>query len=350
MRLLIRCLGLCLGVTAGAAVPLEGAEARGRRGSTTSEPAAPAAAVAANTPAALKTQANRAAARYAAAQAVYAQLGDQIAALERQIGDLEAKITPLREQITRQAVAVYQADVASAAVNQFEAAAAALRSDHSAHLTAEVSARQMPAIDALRATQQGIRDRQSQLRGRRHDADVTRADLAAQQDQIAFQLTAMTSALPPPVSRVAVPRVSRSSALGQRLALGVTQSFVCPIAGPLAFTDDFGAPRGGGRRHMGNDLLSPAGTPNVAVVNGAIETRPWAGGGITIFLRGDDGNTYVYMHLMQIVGAIPRRVAQGEVIGLVGRTGDAQGYHTHFEFHPRGGDAVSPYPLLAPVC
>jgi len=101
---------------------------------------------------------------------------------------------------------------------------------------------------------------------------------------------------------------------------------------------------------MGNDLLNPPGTPNVAVVNGAVETRPWAGGGITIFLAGDDGNTYVYMHLMRIVGAIPRRVAQGEVIGQTGSTGHSFGYHTHFEYHPGGGDAVSPYPLLSAAC
>ena len=70
---------------------------------------------------------------------------------------------------------------------------------------------------------------------------------------------------------------------------------------------------------MGNDLLSPRGTPNVAVVDGTISTRPWAGGGITIFLDADDGPTYVYMHLLQIVGAVPRRVVQGDVIGLVGQ-------------------------------
>ena len=101
---------------------------------------------------------------------------------------------------------------------------------------------------------------------------------------------------------------------------------------------------------MGVDLLSPRGTVNVAVVNGTIETRPWSGGGITIFLRGDDGNTYVYMHLMQIEGAVPRPVAQGDVIGLTGNTGHAYGYHTHFEYHPGGGDAVSPYSLLSAAC
>jgi len=350
MRLPNRSVLLCLVAAAAAVAPLGRADARGRRASTTpNQGGPPAAAPAPVTMAGLKSQANQAAARYAAAQSVYARLGDQIDGLERQISALEAKVTPLRARITRQAVAVYQGDMAAAAVNRFEAVAATLRSDRSAHLAAEISARDVPAIDALRATQQGIRDRQSQLAARRHDADVTRADLAAQQEQISAQLTAMAAALPPPPGRAPLPRASRS-ALGQRILKGPAPSFVCPIAGPLAFTDDFGAPRWGGRRHMGNDLLSPRGTPNVAVVDGAIETRPWAGGGITIFLRGDDGNTYVYMHLMQIVGAIPRRVLQGEVIGLVGNTGDAQGYHTHFEFHPGNGDAISPYPLLSAAC
>ena len=101
---------------------------------------------------------------------------------------------------------------------------------------------------------------------------------------------------------------------------------------------------------MGNDLLSPRGTPNVAVVNGTIETKPWSGGGITIFLHADDGNTFVYMHLLRIEGKVPRKVVQGEVIGLTGNTGHSYGYHTHFEYHPGGGDAVSPYPLLAAAC
>ena len=346
MRLHTRCLVLCLVTAAATVSPAAGADARGRRGTPTDPPAPAAAPV---TLASLKAKANQAAAKYAAAQTVYARLGDHMEGLERQISDLEGKIAPLRDRITRQAVALYQGDVALAAVNRFEAVAAALRSDHSAHLTAELSGRDIPAIDALRATQEGIRDRRSELAARRHDADVTRADLAAQEDQISFQLTAMATVLPPPPSRAPAPRASRSATLDQRLIKG-SPSFVCPIAGPLAFTDDFGAPRPGGRRHMGNDLLSPAGTPNVAVVNGTIDTRPWAGGGITIFLHGDDGDTYVYMHLMQIVGEIPRRVAQGEVIGLVGRTGDAQGFHTHFEFHPGNGDAVSPYPLLSASC
>jgi murein DD-endopeptidase MepM/ murein hydrolase activator NlpD len=354
MRLLLRGFVLCLAVTAATISPTPEAGARRGRTPTTT----------ATTPAhdqsppvsaaVLRAQANQAAARYAEARTAAAKLDDQISALERQVADLETRIGPLRAEITRQAVAVYQDDVAVAAVTHFEAAAAMLRSDRAAHLVAELSARHVPAIGALQATKQGIRDRQSELRARRRDQDATMAALTEQRMQISRQLDELAAALPPKGSRRPLPRASRSAPprLRQRLggaALSVP-SFVCPIDGPLAFGDDFGAPRGGGRRHMGNDLLSPSGSHNVAVVDGTIETRPWAGGGITIFLRGDDGNTYVYMHLQKIEGAVPRRVVQSELIGLTGNTGHAFGYHTHFEFHPGGGDAVSPYPLLAPAC
>ena len=70
----------------------------------------------------LKAQANQAAARYAAAQTAYAELGDQVAALDGQLSDLAARLGPLRERITRQAVAVYEDDVARAAITDFEAA------------------------------------------------------------------------------------------------------------------------------------------------------------------------------------------------------------------------------------
>src|SRR5207249_4797213 len=122
------------------------------------------------------------------------------------------------------------------------------------------------------------------------------------------------------------------------------------IKGPVAYTSDFGDPRPGGRRHQGNDLMNARGTENVAVVPGMIDSRQWGGGGLSIFLFGDDGNTYVYMHLLEVVGPAPRHVDQGEVVGKTGRSGDATAYHTHFEFHPGGGPAVDPYPLISTHC
>jgi murein DD-endopeptidase MepM/ murein hydrolase activator NlpD len=351
MRSFLRCLVLCLVTAAAAVSPTAGAGARGRpTPPDTARPSPPAGQPV--TIASLKAQANQAAAKYAAAQNVYENLGDQVLALERQVGELEARLAPLRQEVTRQAVAVYQGDVAVAAVNHLEAAAAMMRSDRAAHLVADMTARRLPAIDSLLAAKQRVRERQTALEVRRHEQDVAMASLTAQRDQITHELEQLAAALPPKPARPPRPRASRSApGLGQRIrAAAAPASFICPIDGPLAFGDDFGAPRGGGRRHMGVDLLSPRGTVNVAVVNGTIETRPWSGGGITIFLRGDDGNTYVYMHLMQIEGAVPRPVAQGDVIGLTGNTGHSYGYHTHFEYHPGGGDAVSPYSLLSAAC
>ena len=349
MRLHIRSVLLCLVATAAALVSgTAGAGARGRPATPT--PAPPASQPA--SVAALKAKANQAAARYAEARTTYERLGDQVNALEGQVAGIEARLSPLRMEVTRQAVALYQGDVAAAAVTHLEAAAAMLQSDRGAHLVADLSARNVPAIDALLAAKQGLRDRQADLEARRREQDATMASLTAQREQISAQLDALALALPPRDARRSLPRASRSAPeLGQRLrGAAAPPSFVCPIDGPVAFSDDFGAPRDGGRRHMGNDMLSPRGTPNVAVVNGTIETRPWAGGGITIFLAGDDDNTYVYMHLLRIEGAVPRRVHQGDVIGQVGNTGHSFGYHTHFEYHPSGGDAVSPYPLLAAAC
>jgi murein DD-endopeptidase MepM/ murein hydrolase activator NlpD len=348
MRLPIRCVLLCLVVTAAATVSATaGAGARGRPTPTTTPPASqpPGAA-------ALKAQANQAAARYAEARTTYERLGDQVNALEHQVADIEGRLSPLRLEVTRQAVALYQGDVAVAAVTHLEAAAAMLNSDRAAHLVAGVSARHLPAIQTLLDAKQRLRDRQADLEARRREQDATMAGLTAQREQISTRLDALAAALPAKDAGRSLPRASRSvPGLTQRIrGAAAPTSFVCPIDGPVAFSDDFGAPRGGGRRHMGNDMLSPQGTPNVAVVNGTIETRPWAGGGITIFLDGDDGNTYVYMHLLRITGAVPRRVSQGEVIGQVGSTGHSFGYHTHFEYHPGGGDAVSPYPLLSAAC
>jgi murein DD-endopeptidase MepM/ murein hydrolase activator NlpD len=95
--------------------------------------------------------------------------------------------------------------------------------------------------------------------------------------------------------------------------------------------------------------MNVAGTENVAVVSGTFETHLSGLGGLTIYLHGDDGNTYYYAHLSQIVGA-DRRVARGEVIGRTGSSGDATTPHTHFEFHPGGGPAVDSYPLIRAHC
>jgi murein DD-endopeptidase MepM/ murein hydrolase activator NlpD len=124
---------------------------------------------------------------------------------------------------------------------------------------------------------------------------------------------------------------------------------VCPVAGPRAFADTWGAARSGGRSHEGVDMMSPGGTPLVAVEAGSANFSTNRLGGNAIWLTGASGTKYYYAHLSSWEGS-SRSVSQGEVIGYVGATGNTTANHLHFEVHPGGGRAVNPYPYVRRVC
>jgi hypothetical protein len=143
---------------------------------------------------------------------------------------------------------------------------------------------------------------------------------------------------------------------------------VFPVIGPVQYTDDFGAPRPGGP-HQGNDIMAPKRSLAVAVEDGTIKFgHNSAHAGCYLYLYGKGSKTYyLYIHLNNDLtkGNDNRgkcgpgvsyakglkdgqKVKAGELIGYVGDSGDANGVasHLHFEVHPGGGGAVSPYPYL----
>lgn len=131
---------------------------------------------------------------------------------------------------------------------------------------------------------------------------------------------------------------------------GGGSGFRCPVQGVSVFTDSWGAPRSGGRQHMGVDMLASIGTPAVAPVSGRVEHRWNDTGGHSYHLQGDDGNFYYGTHL-SAYGA-SGQVSAGTVIGYVGDTGNAAGIpHLHFEIHIGGrGNPVNPYPTVRAAC
>ena len=129
---------------------------------------------------------------------------------------------------------------------------------------------------------------------------------------------------------------------------------VFPVLGPCWFADTWKAPRSGGRQHEGVDIIAKSGTPIYAVANGTITRvfldRPGSLGGNAVRLTAADGTYFHYAHLSAFAegAALGATVVAGQLIGYIGSTGSSSTPHLHFEYHPGGGAAVNPYPLIKP--
>lgn len=129
----------------------------------------------------------------------------------------------------------------------------------------------------------------------------------------------------------------------------------CPVAAPVRHSNDWHAPRSGGRLHQGNDVFASYGSTLVAIEAGVIDrsSDTESGlGGITIWLRGDSGTRWYYAHNARNLVARGARVTAGQPIALLGNTGNARATapHVHFEMQPVGGAAANPHPLIAQLC
>jgi len=133
--------------------------------------------------------------------------------------------------------------------------------------------------------------------------------------------------------------------------------YAFPVYGASSFASTFGAPRAGVSYHHGDDIFARLGTPLLAVADGTVFSVGWNEiGGYRLWLRDRQGNQFYYAHLSAYspLAVNGNEVRAGDVLGFMGRTGDAEGtpYHVHFEIHPVGllplgyDGAVDPYPYL----
>jgi murein DD-endopeptidase MepM/ murein hydrolase activator NlpD len=104
---------------------------------------------------------------------------------------------------------------------------------------------------------------------------------------------------------------------------------------------EFGAKRRNGRTHSGIDIMAPIDTPVYASKSGiAFRGNVPNGYGQYIMIYHPDGTQTFYGHLSGWNVASTDMVHQGELIGFVGKTGNARSKsiqpHLHFEIRKRG--------------
>jgi peptidoglycan LD-endopeptidase LytH len=266
--------------------------------------------------------------RYADAQVRLGKLEGEIQQLEREIAAGEEQVAALKVAAQRRAVTAYK-DTGTG-VEFFAVDNEPIDAARREKLLDEANASDNDAVARLARVQDA-------LAAWRRDLEAGRAEQQAALDRL----------------RTATVRLERDVAVAPRAttASAVPGGLVCPVQGPVSFVDSWHDPRPGGRLHEGVDLMAPSGTPNVAVVSGSVTMKSGGAAGNGVTLLGDNGDEYRYYHLSAYEGG-PRTVAQGDVIGYTGNTGDASGGapHTHFEIHPGGGSPVNPYPTARDIC
>ena len=187
------------------------------------------------------------------------------------------------------------------------------------------------------------------------DGDVRVLSFPQQQPgshQVAWNgLTTAGQAAPDGSYRVLIGEAARPDAEAGRVTL---HGHRYPLRAPHSFRGaigEFGAPRSGGRVHEGFDVNAACGKPLLAARGGTVIRRAYNGrlDGHYVVIRGfAENRTYRYSHL---ASAAPvrrgERVFTGQLVGRVGRTGNARtvGCHLHFEIR-RGKRFIDPEPHL----
>ena len=104
-------------------------------------------------------------------------------------------------------------------------------------------------------------------------------------------------------------------------------NYILPLAYATETTDLHG--------YNAVDLAAPQGTPIFASDSGEViiaRTGGWNGGyGNYVVINHSNGTQTLYGHMSRVLVSVGQTVAQGQKIGLVGKTGESTGPHVHFE-------------------
>jgi murein DD-endopeptidase MepM/ murein hydrolase activator NlpD len=178
------------------------------------------------------------------------------------------------------------------------------------------------------------------------DALVLPPELQAQKNAVRRSRTRDNAAL---LGAVRVFALRARLPLDQAMALALGHF---PVAGPAHWVHDWLMPRCGPpvHLHQGIDIWAAKGTPIRAPSAGRVRYENGGLGGLAAYVTTPGGTYYYLAHMDRTAPGIAAgtAVVQGQIVGFVGDSGNAQGgaAHLHFEIHPRGGAAVDPKAIV----
>jgi peptidoglycan LD-endopeptidase LytH len=259
------------------------------------------------------------------------------------------------ERVADQQAAVVEATVQltlDQAGAQDEIAATSRAETAAAQRAAAVAAEVEQLAAGARAVADRIERDEATVRAVLGQLELDRAQTASLREEVDGQVQAL-------LARLAAQRAAHAAANGG--GGPPVDGGYCPVRGVVAgrdFINDWGFPRSGGRRHQGNDVFAPTGTPVIAIADGVVTrmdppSRPTRLGGITVTYETADGSRWYNAHLHTITPglAVGSRISAGQQIATVGQTGNARTTppHNHMQRY-HGGRWINPYPTLAQLC
>jgi murein DD-endopeptidase MepM/ murein hydrolase activator NlpD len=98
--------------------------------------------------------------------------------------------------------------------------------------------------------------------------------------------------------------------------------------------------------HTGLDISNALDTPIQATADGDVEEAGWMDRyGWGVLIRHTKEQETLYAHMNRLSVKVGQKVLRGEILGFMGRSGNATGVHLHYEVH-LNGKAVNPQPYL----
>ena len=311
-----------------------------------------------------------------------AVIADLIAELETQIGETEDAITAKQAEIEAKQEefdarwAGFKERMVSMQKLNDQGGIALLSSATNLFQLLTISKAMANIAEEDRAVCTDLNNQKAELETERQELEDQKATLEAQEASAADQRSQLESAQNELASTIQELDSSISAAEAQEQALAAAQSdkqaefdkaaeeldsylrslisqaqdnfasapiscslnFICPLDSYKYISCQYGS---GG--HKGVDFAAPGGTPIRAIAAGQVITSTYHssyGNYVMVYHGTDDqGNTYasLYAHMISTPAVgLGQDVAQGDVLGYVGSTGNSTGNHLHLELRVNG--------------